>query len=334
MSIDTKEQHPEEVLEHDATAQGTVYKKSVGHYWVRVADRTVVCAISNKLRKELVFPIADPSSLRRRVVAVKEIRQVDPVAIGDAVRFRDAGDGTGMITEVLPRRNSLARRAAGAQPLEQVIVANVDQVVAVVAAAHPAPTWGMLDRHLAAAEALGLPALICMTKLDLADAAELNDELHTYRQIGYPVFLTSAQTGAGMDLLAAALKDRLSVLVGKSGVGKTSLLNALQPGLGLRVSEVSRQTDKGRHTTSYLELFALDAGGGIVDTPGMREFGLWDSEGAELAALFREMRPYLGRCRFGAGCRHRREPGCAIREAAERGAIAPRRYESYLRMQG
>jgi ribosome biogenesis GTPase / thiamine phosphate phosphatase len=239
-----------------------------------------------------------------------------------------------MITEVLPRRNSLARRAAGAQPLEQVIVANVDQVVAVVAAAHPAPTWGMLDRHLAAAESLGLSALICMTKLDLADAAALDDEVETYRQIGYPVILTSAQTGAGMELLAAALKDRISVLVGKSGVGKTSLLNVLQPGLGLRVSEVSQQTDKGRHTTTSLELFALEAGGGIVDTPGMREFGLWDLQGAELAEMFREMRPYLGRCRFGADCRHGHEPGCAIREAAERGAISPRRYQSYLRIQG
>jgi ribosome biogenesis GTPase len=334
MATDAVERDSQIVLEPHAAALGTVRRKSVGQYWVQVGGQTVVCSISNKLRKQLVYPIAAPSSIRRHVVAVKEIRQVDPIAIGDVVRFTDAGDGSGMITEVLPRRNCLVRRAAGPKPLEQVIVANVDQVVTVVAAAHPAPSWELLDRHLAAAEAMGLPALICITKLDVAETDSLAAEVETFERIGYPVILTSAVTGEGMSLLEAALKARLSVLVGKSGVGKTSLLNALQPGLGLRVSEVSRQTDKGRHTTSYLELFALDVGGSIVDTPGMREFGLWEVPGAEVAEMFREMRPYLGRCRFGADCSHRQEPGCVLRQAAESGAIAERRYRSYLRMRG
>jgi ribosome biogenesis GTPase len=334
MAIDAAGRDSEQALERQPARHGTVYKKSVGHYWVRVGDRTLVCSISSKLRKQLIYPIAAPSSIRRHVIAVKEIRQVDPIAIGDVVRLVDAGDGSGMIVEVLPRRNSLVRRAAGPKPLEQVIVTNVDQVVTVVAAAHPAPTWEMLDRHLAAAEALGLPALICITKRDLADLDTLEPEVRTFERVGYPVLLTSAVTGEGMPALQAALKERVSVLVGKSGVGKTSLLNALQPGLGLRVSEVSRHTDKGRHTTSYLELFALDGGGGIIDTPGMREFGLWEVQGAEVGEMFREMRPYLGTCRFGTDCSHRHEPGCAVREAVETGAIAARRYRSYLRMRG
>jgi ribosome biogenesis GTPase len=333
MSIETVEPD-HEVSPERPTAHGTVHKKSVGQYWVRVGDRTVVCSISNKLRKQLVYPIAAPSSIRRRVVAVEQIRQVDPLAIGDVVRLIDDGDGTGMIVQVLPRKNSLVRRAAGPKPLEQVIVTNVDQVVTVVSAAQPAPNWELLDRHLTAAEALGLPALICIAKRDLADPEPLAVEVRIYERAGYRVILTSAVTGEGIPAFGAEIKDRVSVLVGTSGVGKTSLLNALQPGLGLRVSEVSQQTGKGRHTTSYLELFALDAGGAVIDTPGMREFGLWDVEGAEIAQMFREMRPYLGRCRFGADCSHRQEPGCALRQAAESGAISERRYRSYLRMRG
>jgi ribosome biogenesis GTPase len=254
------------------------------------------------------------------------------VAIGDRVRYVDAGDGSGMIVEVLPRRNRLTRRAAGSKPLEQVIVANVDQVVTIMAAARPAPKWELLDRYLSAAADLGIPALILITKLDLVDAGTLAAEAETYRSIGYPVLLTSAVSGEGIDAFRRALAGHLSVLIGLSGVGKTTLLNIVQPGLGLRVGEVSRATNKGKHTTTNLEMFPLDGGGHLVDTPGMREFGLWDVRGDDLAATFLEMRPYLGRCRFGAGCAHEREPGCAIKNAVAAGHIAERRYQSYLRM--
>jgi len=311
---------------------GVVYRKTLGQYGVRSDGQVVDCALSNKLRKQLVYPIADPSSLRRRVMAVEDIRAVDPVAIGDVVRFVDAGPGMGMITEVLPRKNKLVRRAAGPKPLEQVIVANVDQVVAIVAASHPAPKWELLDRYLAAAESLGLPTLALITKLDLVTPEALTTEVQAYRQIGYQVLLTSVITGKGLDALKDALSERVSVLVGPSGVGKTSLLNALQPGLGQRVGAVSHSNHKGKHTTTHLELFALDWGGGLVDTPGMREFGLWDVAGEDLAAAFPEMRHYLGRCQFGLGCSHAHEPGCVIKEAVAAGHIHGRRYQSYLRM--
>lgn len=312
--------------------EGTVFKKAIGRYWVKADDRTVVCSVSNRLRKHLLYPTADPSSITPHVVGVEEIRTVDPVAIGDRVRLREAPDDTGVIDEVLPRRNRLNRKAAGRQPLEQVIIANLDQMIAVVAAARPQPKWRLLDRYLAGAESLGIPALVCLTKLDLVDPGDLMAEVRTYAEIGYRVILTSALTGIGCQELAAAISGKVSVLVGKSGVGKTTLLNTIQPGLGLAVQEVGEKSGKGRHTTSGLEMFELDCGGFVVDTPGMREFGIWKAK--DIAGLFRELRPYLGRCRFGAGCTHSHEPGCAIKEAVAAGQISKARYDSYLRMKG
>ena len=316
----------------EQTQQGTVFKKSQGYYTVNAGGRTVLCTLSSRLRKQLVYSTNNPSSVRRRVVAVEDIGAIDPVAIGDVVRFSDGSNGSGMITEVLPRRSALARRAAGRKPLEQVIVANVDQIVAVFAAAQPSPKWELVDRYLAGTESAGLPAVVCMTKLDLVTDEQIAPELETYRRIGYASVLTSAMTGMGIEQFKDVLQDRVSVFVGPSGVGKTTLLNAIQPGLGLRVNEVSRYSNKGKHTTTYLEMFSLDTGGSIVDTPGMREFALWDIENDDLASLFPEMRPYLGRCRFGLDCSHSHEPGCAIKEAVEVGEITARRYQSYLRM--
>jgi ribosome biogenesis GTPase / thiamine phosphate phosphatase len=313
-----------------STSTGMVCKKMIGRYWVRAGDRLVECAISSLLRKQLVYPIADPTSLRRRVMAVKGIKEVDPVAIGDVVRFAEAGPGEGLITEVLPRKSKLVRRAAGDKPLEQVIVANVDQVACIVAAANPAPRWGALDRYLVATEWLGVPALICLTKIDLGMPGPVLAEIDAYRQAGYQVLLTSAVQEEGLHQLKEALAGRVSVLVGPSGVGKTSLLNAMQPGLGLRVNEVSKATNKGKHTTTHLEMFTLDSGGSLVDTPGMREFGLWDVKGVDLALAFPEMKGLVGSCEFGLNCRHVREPGCAIREAVAAGTVAERRYQSYL----
>jgi ribosome biogenesis GTPase len=311
--------------------EGMVFRKSQGQYAVRAGERVVACSISNRLRKQLVYPIADPGSLRAHVVTVDDIRMVDPIAVGDWVQFVDGSDGSGMIVAVLPRRSKLVRRAAGPKPLEQVIVANVDQVI-VICAAHPAPSWELVDRYLASAESTELPARICITKMDLIKPGVLATEVANYRAMGYPVELTSASSGAGVAAFAEVLHQRLSVLAGKSGAGKTSILNAVQPGLGLRVGAVSTQTGKGKHTTSSLELFALDGGGGVVDTPGMREFGLWDVQRDDIALLFREFRAFVGTCRFGLSCRHREEPGCAITAAVAAGQITPRRYQSYLRM--
>ena len=330
-------------------AQGIVYKKSTGLYTVLAQDSWIRCEISSRLRKQLIYPIADPNSLRHVVREVKAIEHVDPVAVGDEVRFIDNGDGSGLIVEVLPRRTKLTRRTAvpmpGAHPFEQVIVANVDQVVPVFAAANPTPKWNMLDRYLVSAESLDLPSLICINKMDLVEkrngkpgkpgGEELEEIVAEYRKIGYRVILVSAATGAGLPELRQALQGKISVFVGKSGVGKTSLLNAIQPELGLRVKEVSQATGKGKHTTTHLEMFPLDfeAGGAIVDTPGVREFGLWEIDAEDLALFFPEMHHYVGRCKFGLGCRHDGEPGCAIRRAVTSGAISPRRYKSMMMLQ-
>ena len=327
-------------LEPGGEGRGVVYKKTIGHYHVHTGERVIICTLSNKLRKQLIYPTADPHSLRPVVQAVKELDHGDPLAIGDQVRFVDAGEGSGVIAEVLPRRTRLTRRSAvpmpGAHPFEQVIVANVDQVLPVIAAASPAPKWNLLDRYLVSAEASDLPALILLTKLDLVqdeDGAldgEIAAALDEYNRLGYPALLLSSVTGQGLEALRQALQDRVSVLVGKSGVGKTSLLNALEPGLGLRVNAVSQVTGKGRHTTSHLEMFDLPFGGAIVDTPGMREFGLANIDPEALGLLFPELRALVGRCRFGLDCSHIEEPGCAIRQAVNQGLVSVRRYQSFI----
>jgi ribosome biogenesis GTPase len=315
---------------------GVVFRKTLGHYTVHADGRDIDCVLSSRLRKQLIFPTADPTSLRHAVQGVREIEHIDPVAIGDRVRYVDAGYGSGMIMEILPRQSKLSRPAPvpGQRVFEQVIVANADLVVPVFSVANPTPKWGLLDRYLVSAEAAELPSLIVINKLDLAwKNPAFDEEIEIYRHIGYQALLVSAITGEGIEKLKESLRGKLSVLVGKSGVGKTSLLNAIQPGLGLRVKAVSQgELGKGRHTTTYLEMFNLDFGGALVDTPGIREFGLWDIASDELASFFPEMTDYIGQCKFGLSCRHDREPGCAVRRAVMAEAISPYRYQSYMRL--
>ncbi len=318
-------------------SQGTVYKKTIGNYFVHVDGRVVTCALSTRLRKQLVYPTADPHSLSHIVVDVKGLDLIDPVAVGDEVQIVDEQDGTGLIVEILPRKSKLVRRAARPMPdkhaPEQLMVANVDQVIPVLSAANPAPKWSLLDRYLVSAESMELASIIVITKADLAlEDDELRRGVSLYHEIGYRLILTSAVTGEGLDELGAVLKGKLSVFIGKSGVGKSTLLNTLQPGLGIRVNEVSQVTGKGRHTTTHLEMFPLDTGGAVIDTPGMREFGLHGLENEDLAVFFPEMRPLIGRCKFGLDCSHVSEPGCAILKAIEAGKIDPGRYESFVKL--
>lgn len=315
---------------------GVVFRKSLGHYTVHTHGREIDCSLSSLIHKQLIYPTADPTSLRPRVQVVREIEHVDPVAIGDRVRYVDAGEGRGQIVEILPRNSKLSRPAPvpGQRVFEQVIVANADLIVPVFAVANPAPKWGLLDRYLVSAEAAELPSLIVINKLDLAwKNPGFDEEIEIYRRIGYPVILVSAATGEGVEELKQALQGKQSVMVGKSGVGKTSLLNAIQPGLGLRVKAVSQgELGKGRHTTTHSEMFELELGGALVDTPGIREFGLWDIPAEELAYLFPEMAEHVGRCKFGLSCHHDQEPGCAIRKAVMAEAISPYRYQSYMNL--
>ena len=295
--------------------QGVVIKKVVSKYHVYAGGHTLQCGLSTRLYKDQIGGM---------------------IAVGDLVRFTDTGGHTGTILEVLPRRNKFSRPAPrnGSRSFEQVIATNVDQIVPVFSTASPLPKWGLLDRYLVAAEAAGLPAVVCISKSDLTPSGhDLQEMLAVYRAIGYPVLMVSALTGEGLPELAEALRGRVSVLVGKSGVGKSSLLNALQPGLNLQVQPVTRGVKgKGRHTTTHLEMFSLQAVGSVIDTPGIREFGLWDIYVDELADCFPEMAPLVGQCRFGLDCRHDEEPGCAIRKAVLNGKISPLRYQSYMRL--
>jgi ribosome biogenesis GTPase len=321
---------------NDKDDTGVVFRKSTGRYTVHASGRDIDCVLSSLIHKQLIYPTADPTSLRHRVQEVREIEHVDPIAIGDRVRFIPVSENRqdrGMITEVLPRLSRLSRPAY-ARAFEQVIASNVDLVLPVFAVADPTPKWGLLDRCLVSAESSKLPVLIVITKLDLAwKNKSFESDLEAYRQAGYEIQFVSANTDEGMEELKQTLQGKVSVLVGKSGVGKTSLLNAIQPGLGLRVREVSKgEQGKGRHTTTHLEMFELDFGGAIVDTPGMREFGLWEVSGEDLAYYFPEMADYVGKCKFGLSCQHDAEPGCAIRRAVVAGAISPHRYKSYMNL--
>ncbi len=335
-------------IEHQSGDHGVVIQKNISSYRVRLDGRVLNCSLSPRLS---IPPKNGNGShghghrdKRRERPKESSHAPADLVAVGDRVRLVEESRDRGQIVEILPRANRLARRSAvampGAHAFEQVIAANVDLVVPVFAAADPAPHWNLLDRYLVSAESLELPSLVCITKQDLAETLtgngstddELAEAVEEYRRIGYRVLLTSARTGAGLDELRQALNGQVSVMVGKSGVGKTSLLNALQPGLGLRVNEVNPVTGKGRHTTSSTEMFMLNSGGALVDTPGVREFGLWDVDQDDLALFFPEMRPYIGRCRFGLDCQHEDEPGCALRKAVMAGQVSPRRYQSFLRL--
>lgn len=313
---------------------GQVVKKFTGIYYVQTETEQVMCSASSRLRKNLMYSPADLSSVKHKSVqAVKDIGEVDPIAIGDYVRFVDAGNGEGQIQEVLPRRSRLSRPDVGDKPLEHVIVANLDQMVVVFAAARPEPRWNLLDRYIAAAESLDLDTLIVITKMDIGDRDEIDEVMDVYRNLGYRVVLTASETGEGLNLLRDELTGKLSAFVGKSGVGKSSLLNALEPGLHVKTGSVSHgKTGKGKQTTTHMEMYPLGFGGHIVDTPGIRVFGIWELDGSDIALAFREMRPFVGQCGFGLSCTHEHEPRCLIRAAVENGEIHPRRYESYLRI--
>lgn len=256
----------------------------------------------------------------------------DIAAVGDLVRILPQDDGTGMIEVVEPRESGLMRMAPTPRGMyRQVLVANPDQVVLVFACANPTPKRRMLDRFLVICEKQHIPVVIVANKVDLVGLRAAQEIFSLYSDIGYQVIYTSAQNGVGVVELKSRLVGKLSCLAGPSGVGKSSLLNVIQPDLGLRVREVSSLTDKGRHTTVVREMFPLEEGGYVVDLPGLRMLAMWDMEPEELDGYFPEISPLVRHCQFN-DCTHLHEPGCAVREAMAKGQVHEARYQSYLRM--
>lgn len=290
--------------------RGLVVRTQSGFYTVRTEQGLWVCRLRGRLQK-------GP-------------RQGDLVALGDWVEVRPVGHQRGVIEAVAPRQRALIRKAATPRgEYQQVIIANPDQAVFVFACAEPAPRFGMLDRFLVIAEKQDIPAVILANKIDLVGAEAARDLFGHYESLGYTVLYTSALNGAGLDELRQQLAGKVSVFAGPSGVGKSTLLNALLPGLNLEAREVSRATGKGRHTTVAREMYPLLQGGYVADTPGLKALALWDIAPEELDGYFPEMRPLVAHCPF-SDCTHIHEPGCAVRAAVERGEIHPRRYRSYI----
>jgi ribosome biogenesis GTPase len=256
----------------------------------------------------------------------------DIAAIGDRVRISIHAPGEGMIEEILPRERAIVRmdpRPRGVY--RQILLANPDQILFVFACAEPAPRFRMLDRFLVIAERQQVPAIVVANKVDLVGEARARELFGHYEKIGYPVLYTSAKASLGLDALRETLRGKLSALAGPSGVGKSSLLNTIQPGLGLAVREVSDAVKKGRHTTNFRQLFPLEEGGYVADTPGWKSLALWDMTPEELDGYFPDIAPLVSQCQF-SDCTHTHEPGCAVLAALESGDLHPARYDSYLRM--
>jgi ribosome biogenesis GTPase len=270
---------------------------------------------------------AHEASLRGRLKLPKNSSL--KLAVGDDVKIDREPDAHWVISEILPRRSQLARRAPSGAYGERVIAANVDQVVLVFAAAKPEPHLRMMDRFLVIAEANEIEARIVINKVELVGEGTAQEIFAPYSAAGYPLHFTSVKQNIGLGQLHDQLVGRTSVLTGPSGVGKSSLMNSMYPGLNLRVGEISESVNKGRHTTVGALLHPLPDGGYVVDTPGLREVGMWELSPHDLAACFREFRKFSASCKF-ADCSHRTEPGCAVRAAVESGDITRDRYESYL----
>lgn len=269
----------------------------------------------------------------RRLLKTLSTDQRHVVAAGDRILFRPVGNtdpAEGIIERVEPRHGSICRTSRGRQ---QVLVANVDQLLIVTSAAKPRLKPNLIDRLLVTAEKGGVRPVICINKVDLVDPAKLQPLVGVYSQMGYEVLLLSAETGFGMDRFRQTLTGKESVVTGQSGVGKSSLLNWVDPELQLPVRTVSTDTEKGRHTTTTAQLLPLACGGYVVDTPGIRQFQLWDVIAEEVAGFYRDLRPYVSRCAF-PDCTHTHEDECAIKNAVADGRLDERRYDSYCHLIG
>src|SRR5512133_330535 len=294
------------------TVPGWVTRFQSGFYTIQTENGKITCSLRGRLKRRSF--------------------QGDIISVGDRVQISLQSDGSGAIEVIEPRHSELVRLDPTPKGMfRQILLSNPDQVVAVFACAQPEPHLRMLDRFLVIAEKQNLKAVIVANKVDLVGMKAAKKIFSIYPQIGYPVLYTSVVKGEGLKALQDTLQGRISALTGPSGVGKSSLLNALQPGLGLAVREVSGFNDRGRHTTAVREMFKLDRGGYVADLPGLRRLSLWDTQPEELDGYFPELRDLVSQCQFN-DCAHMDDPGCAVVKAVEDGTVSPERYESYIRM--
>lgn len=296
--------------------QGTVIKSSGSVYGVRAIDGTVVdCRVKGNFR-------------------LKGIRSTNPVAVGDNVIFDMREDGTAYIVDILERKNYIVRKASNLSKQSHILAANLDLCFLIVTVSHPVTATTFIDRFLASAEAYRVPVVIVFNKTDLYNNTE-QEELEyltaLYESIGYRCLHTSTITKSGIDTLKEMMQSKTSLFAGNSGVGKSSLVNAISPEIAAKVGEISKTHDTGMHTTTYTEMFEFMPDSYIVDTPGVKGFGTFDMEVEEISHYFVEFFELSKDCRYG-NCTHTHEPGCAVLEALERGEIAPSRYQSYLSM--
>jgi ribosome biogenesis GTPase / thiamine phosphate phosphatase len=323
-----------ELTRKRTVADAEVVEDGAGGTMVLPAIDLEICKLGRVLRVQgLISAVQlDDGTVRncatRRLLKTLATDQRHIVAAGDRVWVRPEGADEGIIERIEPRHGVLSRASRGRQ---HVIVANVDQLIVVVSAAEPRLKPHLVDRYLVIAEKGGVEPIICINKVDLIDPAELQPIVGVYSQLGYQTLLVSAAKQWNIDALRLRLRDRQSAFTGQSGVGKSSLLNAIEPGLELRVRTVSAETEKGRHTTTTAEMIPLAEGGFVFDTPGIRQFQLWDVIPEEIAGFFRDLRPYVSHCRY-PDCTHTHEEPCAVKDAVADGFIDARRYESYLAM--
>jgi ribosome biogenesis GTPase len=261
------------------------------------------------------------------------IKHTNPIAVGDRVELEmEEGHDTAMITTIHERKNYIIRKASNLSKQTHIIASNLDQAVIVVSLVQPATSLGFIDRFLATAEAYHVPAVIVFNKSDLYGGPLkeiLDDTVGLYESVGYKCLVCSAADKQNIEAFKDMLKDKVTLVAGHSGVGKSTLLNAVAPALDLKTGEISNYSNKGKHTTTFAEMFELPFGGSIIDTPGIKELGVVDFDDRLVSHYFREMRPLIGQCKFN-DCRHLNEPGCAVRKAVEEGGIREERYSSYL----
>jgi ribosome biogenesis GTPase / thiamine phosphate phosphatase len=295
--------------------KGTVIKSTGSWYIVRKQEGgTLHCRLKGKFR-------------------LSGIKHTNPVTVGDEIAYEMEPDsGNGVIHTIAERKNYIIRKANNLSKQTHIIASNLDQCMLIITLAFPKTSLGFIDRFLVSAEAYHIPAVLVFNKSDLFDgelSAYLDETIALYEQIGYTCLKTSIKSMEGLAELKQLLKDKTTLLSGHSGVGKSSLLNTVEPGLNLKTQAISNYSEKGQHTTTFAEMHALGFGGNIIDTPGIREFGLVDFDDAEISHYFKEMQPLIGQCRFN-NCKHLNEPQCAVQAAVAEGKISEQRFGSYL----